>query len=198
VPERHPEVVRPWGAATPTAERSELRGESRRVVYGGVEPVGHESGGLLDKRLRLGRWHEAGSPRQKNGKVEKLAEQRVPVVADLKRLDGAASFRLAAGNGRRALQTPPGEDLQPQQCGQDNRDSGSQGRTHPAAQHSDSPSGVIHYGYSSKGRFYPCQELPLLSRVGGRLLGGSGEYLSLIRQRKGARTDALSLADVKT
>ena len=48
-----PETVRPRVAAPPTAERSELGAELRRVVYGREEFVWHERGGQLNDRQRL-------------------------------------------------------------------------------------------------------------------------------------------------
>lgn len=49
-----PEAVRPKVAAFPIAERSELRGESRRAVYGRIEAVRNKGDGLLRERQRLG------------------------------------------------------------------------------------------------------------------------------------------------
>jgi len=89
------------------------------VVYGGVESVGHESGSRLDERSRLNRRHEARNPREKYGKIEKVAEKSFPVVAYLKRLDVAGAFTLRTGEKRFALRTPPGQDLQPQEHHED-------------------------------------------------------------------------------
>jgi hypothetical protein len=109
-----------------------------------VETVGHESGGLLDKRLRLGRRHEARSPREKYGKVEKVAEQRVPVVADLKRLDGAGAFTRAAGNSSCELHASPGEDLHPQERQENGRHHGSENRAQPTTECAVPTRKIVH------------------------------------------------------
>ena len=73
------------------------------MVYSRAETVGRTSGGLLNKMQRLGRRQEAGSPREKNGKVEQDTDEGVPMVADLKRLDAEGSLSVPAGNCRHAL-----------------------------------------------------------------------------------------------
>ena len=90
------------------------------MVYGGVESVRHEGGGMLNDGQRLGRRQEAGRPREKNGNVEQDAEERVPVVADLKRLDGEGPSALLTGADRCALDTPPREDVHPEQRDENN------------------------------------------------------------------------------
>ena len=96
MPAQYPVAVRPRYTASPTAERSELRAELRRVVYGGEESVRHESDGLLDERQRLGRRKEAGGPREQHRKIEQDAEEGIPVIADLERFDTARETREPA------------------------------------------------------------------------------------------------------
>jgi hypothetical protein len=114
------------------------------VIEGRVESVGDESGSLLNERQRLGRRKKAGRPREKHGKVEKVAEQRVPVVADLKRLDGAGAFMLTAGNGRRALHASPGKDLQSQERHEHGRHHRSENRAHPTTVCAVPTRGIFH------------------------------------------------------
>ena len=114
------------------------------MVYGGVESVGHKSGGILDKKLRLCRRHEGRSPREKNGKIEKVAEERVPVVADLKRLDNAGALTLAAGTGRRALYASPGQDLQPEERHENDRHQRSENRAQPTTESAVLSRGMFH------------------------------------------------------
>ena len=124
----------------PIAERSELCGELGRVVYGRAESVRHERGGLLDERQRLGRWKEAGGPGKKNGQVEQDTDERVPVVADLKRLDAEGTVTLLTGDGGCALNKSPRQDFQPQRCDQNDRPQSPQDGTQPTAE------SVVHFG----------------------------------------------------
>ena len=126
-----PQAIRPGGAALPTAERSELGGELRRVVYGGEESVRHESGGRLNERQSPGRREEAGRPGEKNGKVKQDADEGVPVVADLKQLDAEGAISLRAGSERHAFDKTPRQDFHPQQGHKKNRYKGSQDRAQP-------------------------------------------------------------------
>ena len=108
-----PEAVWPRGAAPPTAERSESGGELRRVVYGGVESLRHESDGLLDGRPPLGRRKEARCPRKKNGKIKQDTNEGVLVVADLQRLDTEGALQRSAGDGGHALHKPTRQHSHP-------------------------------------------------------------------------------------
>lgn len=125
-PEQHLEAVRPGGAAPQTAERAELRGELRRVIYGGSEFVRHESGSLPDEWQRRSRRQEAQGPREKNGKIEQNTNEGVPVVTDLKRFDTEGPFNGSAGDGGHALDQPKRQDFHAQQRYQNDRHEGSQ------------------------------------------------------------------------
>jgi hypothetical protein len=84
------------------------------VVYGGVESIRDERGGLPNEKQRLGRRQEAGSPREKNGKVEQDTNEAVPVVADLKRFDTEGALNGFTGDDRHALHASPRLDVHPQ------------------------------------------------------------------------------------
>ena len=104
------------------------------MIYGGDEFVRRHGGGLLNERQRHVRRNEAGCPRQKNGKVEQDANEGVPVVANLQRLDTEGAFPGAAGDIRRALNKPPWQYSHPQQRNQEDRHNRSQGNACPTAE----------------------------------------------------------------
>jgi hypothetical protein len=134
VPAQYPATFRLREAASPTAERSELRGELRRVVYGGVKSVRHESRSLLNERQRFGRRKEAGRPRKQHGKIEQDAEEGVSVIADLKRFDAKRAFIRHAGDSRHALHKPPRQDLHPKERYKKDRDKSAKGGAEPTAE----------------------------------------------------------------
>lgn len=91
------------------------------MVYGGSEPVRHESDSLPDEWQRNSRRQEAQGLREKNGKVEQHANEGVPVVADLKRFDTECPFNGSAGDGGHALDKPPRQDFHSEQRYQNDR-----------------------------------------------------------------------------
>ena len=95
------------------------------MVYGGVESLRRESGGLPERRAPIGRRKEAGCPRKKNGKIEQDTNEGVPVVADLQRLDTEGAPHGSAGDGGRALRKPPRQDCRPQACDKNDRYEGT-------------------------------------------------------------------------
>ena len=160
-----PQAVGARDAAPPIAERSELRGELRRVVYGGAESVRDESGGLLDERQRLGRRKEAGSPRGENGEIERHSDEGVPVVADLKRFDAQGALSVSSGDGGRVLDKPPRQDFHPERRNQNDRHNHPQGGARPTTECTAPPGEIFHSGLINTDGEPTCQDLPLPSRV---------------------------------
>jgi len=144
----------------PTAERSKLSAELRRVVYCGDESGRHESDGLPNERQPLGRRKEAGRPGEKHGKIEQDADEGIPVVTNLKRFDAEGAITLSTRHERHTLDKPPRQNFQPQQCYEKNRYEGPQDRAQRTACPSVPHSRVFHYGYSNRGSGCTCQELP--------------------------------------
>jgi len=129
-PGRRSGIVR-RGSASPTAERLELRGELRRVVYGRAEPVLNESVGLLNEPERFRRRQQAGRPSEQHGKVEQDADEGVPVVTNVQRLDAEGAFGLPTGDGGSALDKTPWQDFHPQRGDKEDRRKDSQRGAQP-------------------------------------------------------------------
>jgi hypothetical protein len=95
------EAARPRGAAPPIAVRSELGGELRRVVYGGVKAVRNVSCNVGGGTVHF--WDEENdwAHGDKNAQVGQSTEEGVAVITDLQRLEAACgTARALNGQGR--------------------------------------------------------------------------------------------------
>lgn len=110
-----PRAVRPRVPRSPTAERSELRGDLRRVIYGRTKTVRREGCAVRDERVDRGGEDENGSPGDKDGHIGQSTEQRVAAVANLQGFDAASETPRHTGGERRGFQKRAGEDFQRQE-----------------------------------------------------------------------------------
>jgi hypothetical protein len=103
---------------------------------------------------------EAGGPREKNRQVDQDTEERIPVVADLKRIDSGATFAFPAGDGRRGLHKSPRQSFQPKKSYQNDRHDNTQERAQPTTKCTTPLAGIFHYTIINNGGKNACQELP--------------------------------------